>query len=310
MAKAEVQFNLRVPVDLKERIEESAKNNNRSINAEATSRLYESFLMPDKSLSVSIKALETVFLNNTSSPRKTEITHRLNEALKDINQVASTKQIQPARIAKEIGEDYAEPMERWFSGEQEPSFKQLEIIAEYLNVNPEWLQFGDQAKFIVNHIKIPTPAKAGVAWLLNDNRENQPSHVYFLRKDAKEGTLCVVKRYSDWHCQTYITPYHISEEIGVSGEASLAHLFMTWKHLYKLYVNDSKLSVKSYLIDPINFKELVYGDVHPLKIINNAIDRPWWEDIWDEKQYKIANYWDGWLSLCERIDNVIKLKKL
>lgn len=68
--------------------------------------------------------------------------------------------------------------------------------------------------------------------------------------------------------------------------------------------------MKSYLIDPINFKELVHGNIHPLNIINNTIDRPWWEDIWDEKQYKVANYWDGWLDLCNRIKQIIEIRKL
>lgn len=40
---ADIQFNLRIPADLKDRIAEAAKENNRSINAEAQSRLEQSF---------------------------------------------------------------------------------------------------------------------------------------------------------------------------------------------------------------------------------------------------------------------------
>ncbi len=43
LAMADIQFNLRIPAELKERIAESAKENNRSINAEAQSRLEKSF---------------------------------------------------------------------------------------------------------------------------------------------------------------------------------------------------------------------------------------------------------------------------
>lgn len=40
---ADIQFNLRIPAELKDRIAEAAKENNRSINAEAQSRLEKSF---------------------------------------------------------------------------------------------------------------------------------------------------------------------------------------------------------------------------------------------------------------------------
>lgn len=40
---ADVQFNLRIPEELKERIKEAANTNSRSINAEAQLRLEESF---------------------------------------------------------------------------------------------------------------------------------------------------------------------------------------------------------------------------------------------------------------------------
>ena len=40
---ADIQFNLRIPAELKDRIAEAAKENNRSINAEAQSRLEQSF---------------------------------------------------------------------------------------------------------------------------------------------------------------------------------------------------------------------------------------------------------------------------
>ncbi|MCA0973402.1 Arc family DNA-binding protein [Halomonas denitrificans] len=43
MTRADPQFKLRVPSDLKERIEKSAAENHRSMNAEIVARLSESF---------------------------------------------------------------------------------------------------------------------------------------------------------------------------------------------------------------------------------------------------------------------------
>jgi len=43
MARTDPQFNLRVPIELKQQVEEAAKESGRSINAEAVYRLGQSF---------------------------------------------------------------------------------------------------------------------------------------------------------------------------------------------------------------------------------------------------------------------------
>lgn len=44
MSREDAQFKLRLPADLREQVEQSAKNNRRSINAEIVARLEEGFL--------------------------------------------------------------------------------------------------------------------------------------------------------------------------------------------------------------------------------------------------------------------------
>lgn len=50
MARTDPQFNLRVPAELKQQVEEAAKLSGRSINAEAVYRLEQSFQNINKSL--------------------------------------------------------------------------------------------------------------------------------------------------------------------------------------------------------------------------------------------------------------------
>ena len=49
MARTDPQFNLRVPAELKQQVEEAAKLSGRSINAEAVYRLEQSFKNINKS---------------------------------------------------------------------------------------------------------------------------------------------------------------------------------------------------------------------------------------------------------------------
>ena len=61
MSKKDIQFNLRIPEELKAKIDAAAKANQRSINAEATSRLYDSFVMNDNIQVEAAKSLKTFF---------------------------------------------------------------------------------------------------------------------------------------------------------------------------------------------------------------------------------------------------------
>lgn len=142
LSKVEVQFNLRVPHELKEKVKTSAFDNNRSINAEAILRLHDSFSVSKENLSQIIKELENICKQYETSPRREAIAKRLNQCLIQMNNGLSRK-VKPARIARDLGEEYAEPMENFFEGKTEPSFKQLKILAAYFDVDPDWLLFGN-----------------------------------------------------------------------------------------------------------------------------------------------------------------------
>lgn len=66
--------------------------------------------------------------------------------------------------------------------------------------------------------------------------------------------------------------------------------------------------MKSYLLAEDQFSLLGRGEVHPLKVLRHATEALWWEDIWDSHMYPKANYWQGWLQLCERMNRVVETK--
>lgn len=78
---ADIQFNLRIPEELKEKIKEAASQSGRSINAEAQLRLEESF-NPSKSISaekvtslmdVSERLIKNLTLQNQNSYKMLEL---------------------------------------------------------------------------------------------------------------------------------------------------------------------------------------------------------------------------------------------
>src|SRR5690242_15131596 len=55
------------------------------------------------------------------SARLVEVSGRLRELLDQVNEARSASPLRPSHIAFGIGESHAEPAEKWFTGELEPS---------------------------------------------------------------------------------------------------------------------------------------------------------------------------------------------
>ncbi|OYQ77104.1 hypothetical protein B9T12_09020 [Wohlfahrtiimonas chitiniclastica] len=294
MSKVDVQFNLRVPSDLKGKVEQAAKENNRSINAEAIARLESSFQMSNQDLSVALRMFEQLLLAKTSSPRKQELADRLNLAMHNINKLPRIgAELSPAYIAYDLDEEYGEDFELYFSGQLEASFSQLEKIATYLGVDPVWLIFGKKSMYRVSYERLPRDVESAIAWLA---AERQTKQVYFLREDSNEGALLIVTRYNDWVCNIYTTPYCVSGCIGATGENDLRALFQLW---HELCEHSNGMSICGYMLDTKSYQDILTGFSHPLSILERLHRSSWWEDIWDKKMK--SSYWDGYEDLKKRI---------
>lgn len=294
MSKVDVQFNLRVPASLKERVEQAAKENNRSINAEAIARLESSFQASNQDLSVALRVFEQLLLAKTSSPRKQELADRLNLAMMTINQLPRISvELSPTRIAYDLKEEHGENFEQYFSGQLEASFSQLEQIADYLGIDSTWLIFGTKSMYKISYERLPRDVESAIAWLVAEGKTKQ---VYFLREDSDEGALLIVTRYNDWVCNIYTTPYCVSECIGAMGENDLRALFQLWNELCK---HSNGMSICGYMLDTKSYQDILAGFSHPLSVLERLHRSSWWEDIWDKTMK--SSYWDGYEDLKKRI---------
>ena len=274
-----------IPIEIWSGLEVLAKKNERSTEAEARYAL-RSWVTPE-------------IQRNERSARRNEVSTRLREALDKINQVPGSLGIKPSHIAQEIDEDYAEKVENWFTGEEEPPLKKLEAIANYLGCSSPWLIHGGNHIFTVKSAGrsvIPDDPAKCVAWLVDLNEKEKVEHLYLVREANEAGVLMVVKKYKKWHCKTYITAYHVSEVTGNGGKSALAHFSVSLELLYNL---KNMPSVTSHLLSPAEFKALYEGSIHPLVLLNHSNKSTWWEDFWDESQFIKCEYWQGWKAVCE-----------
>lgn len=249
-----------------------------------------------------------------SNARRTEVAERLGKMLQQLNAPRRGDKLRPSHIAVAIGESKAEDVEDWFLGNQEPAFKRLEAIGRELGIETPWLVHGDGPLFFTKSTRISTDPDEAVKWLMewDENGEHftRTVAVYFVRALSEAGELLIVKRSNRRHWRTYITPYHISEQIGSGGEAALMHLFGTWESLYKKRTNGGANFVASSRLARLDvFNRLCHGTENPEVLLELSENEPWWEDIWDVSMQGKHEYWQGFGSLCQRINLALESRR-
>lgn len=216
-------------------------------------------------------------------------------------------EISPSRISEQLGLTHADAFEKYFSGESEPSFDTLRAIATLLGCSGEWLVHGNWTPFAGQEYRLDRKEEA-VTWLTTGDNGLKLSKLLIVRSLSDAGQLALVKVHERGHSRTYHTQYHVSEEIGASGERELANLLEIFKDLYS---TRGSAHTKSLLVPPTLFSRLIEGKRHPLNILESHEVRtvPWWEDIWDANQYPKQDYWPGWRSLTERFGRYFALDR-
>jgi antitoxin FitA len=289
-----------VPDDVLTSLGQLATQNDRSVEAEARFAL-RSHVQP-------------LMQGEIRSTRLTQVGTRLTDALDHVNRVRAARSKRPSHVAQAIGEARAFDVEEWFIGRAEPTFAQLEKVANYLGCSREWLQHGDGRMFEVAGPSLPDNPGQAVRWLLDLDQADarQMSFLHLIREDSESGSLVIVKQYEDWHCRTSRTSIHVSEAIGAGGEGALARLSVTLQLLYGYYTSrhcKGGLVIKSYVLPRELCETLRNGTAHPLVALEDGYERPWWEDMWDEEQYAHhSGYWPGWKKLCERIARAVAFR--
>ena len=208
MGKKDIQFNLRIPEELKNKVDAAAKANQRSINAEATSRLYDSFVMNDNIQVEAAKIVEKFLRSRSPTERKKVVAERLNFVLNQLKKIHHFREFTIAELAFEIGEDTADEAEAWFRAELEPTFGQLGKVAEHTSANPNWLFFGKQTPYNIQHIRLNEYLDQDIKLLLGPDPSNEylsaskVKEIKFIHELSETGQLIILKNYEKYAVET------------------------------------------------------------------------------------------------------------
>ncbi|ESK41242.1 hypothetical protein P256_00231 [Acinetobacter nectaris CIP 110549] len=317
MKKKDIQFNLRIPEDLKLKIDEVAKINQRSINSETMSRLYDSFVMDNNVHLEAAKVIENFLQSRTPTQRKKDVAERLQFLFSEIKKSKFFSELTIAELAYKIGEDSADSAESWFRAEMEPTFNQLEKISNFLSANSNWLLFGKEKPFKIESFRFDEYLDKDLKRLLTSNpekdflKDQSVTEVKFIRSMNTEGSLFIAKLYSNRYLECFHTPYHISDVNGVGGYNSLLYLCLLFKTLEKYNSSSNHPNIYSFLLSAESSKLIESSMVHPLPLIDRLHFIPWMDDLADKLPNRLLDdhYWDGFDSLRSRLIQDFNEKK-
>jgi transcriptional regulator with XRE-family HTH domain len=291
-----VQFNLRIPAELKAFISDASKASGRSINAEAQYRLEQSFESQGGSYMEAVEELRHFFDAHLRSNRLRVLAHKLNFLLSEAQAVDSLYTPSISRIAEALGYNSVGMIEDWFEGRKEPSFAELKKLAKYFACQENWLIHDENKPFKTERFEFGFDIEDNASRLMKGDDGNEVTSLWFARNNTENGELIVIKHYDGWHGSVLSTRVHVSNKVGVGGSEHRALLSLTLKYLCKHHLQ----KIKGALISELDYNELIWAKENPIKIIDKYHHNPWIEDMWDSSMYskKSNNYWKGWHEMC------------
>lgn len=293
------QLKLRLPSDLKQKIEEIAESEKRSMNAEIVARLENSFNFQSGLVNEpnSTKLANPYLLVD----RKSEISERLIQSIEWINSYKMNS-LKYSHIAEHCGYEHGQVFLDWIKAEIEPTFKELKQVAEYFGINSEWLVHGDGKLLNVAHFDTDT---TDLDRIFNSNKQEKIENLLFIRDDSEEGNLLIIKKLEGWKIELFTTSLHLSTVNGVGGSRNLKSFAEQCKAIYK---SSYLTKTFGYLVSSQDFEKMLTLEKHPLSILKPYQASPWWEAIWDKNDaLKLKDHleskWKDWLETVELATN-------
>lgn len=276
----DAQLKIRVPSDLKQKIEEIANQEKRSMNAEIVDRLEKSFhfVAHPETNPKNLKLAHYQIID-----RKVEVAERLAHSLNLINSFKMNA-LKYSHIAKMCEYENAEIFLNWLQAKQEPSFTELEKIAAYLYVNKDWLIHGDGHPIPSSNWQIENNIDSNINSLFSyvdpvSKQESEAQKIIFVRNMSKEGNLLIIKVLKDWRVEVLTSNIHVSTYNGVGGKNMLESFARLCSQLYKSTKYLTRTN--AYLINNELFEKILTCEEHPLALLKKERTSVWWEAFWD-----------------------------
>ncbi|WP_305840177.1 FitA-like ribbon-helix-helix domain-containing protein [Photobacterium leiognathi] len=200
-------------IEILDRLNEFASTNERSVEAEVR------YALARWTESSSSKI-------NVDEQYRKNISERLIFLMQQKNNFLNSS-LKASHVAERLGCAKGSIVDQWISGEVEPTFEELDKLADYFSANPKWLKHGEGSPFNKKYERIPEQPQEAIKWLLKEERYRDLKKIVFIR--CSSGSIYLVKIYNNERTIVYTTPYVLDNSVGNGGFNAMIKLFIFGK---------------------------------------------------------------------------------
>lgn len=207
-------------------------------------------------------------------PRKTsettKIAERLQIILKLMNEARDEK-FTIAQFSRILRLKKTSDLEKYFTGEDEPTFKFLKKFTKEFGINIEWLVEGKGYPFKWDrdvYINLYEDS-------LNKIEELNPFVIYFVRAKSVNGETCLLLEVEDYKFIVLDTFIHFSGENGNGGQKQLVE----FRKLIMTLIIERNYITKGVIVSKKTFNQLYEGQIFPYSaLIRKKGNFDYWHD--------------------------------
>ena len=207
---------------------------------------------------------------------------RFRTVLELMNECRTYNKLTIAELASIAGLPRAGELERYFSGEEEPTFAFVDHFSSVFGVNHHWLKFGEVTPYIseeTRHLEATDYYDRIVSLA--------PAYIFFVQDKSTCRESGIVLKLADWKYHTLPRYWRISTEVGSTGR----HQIYSFYQLIVKLKNDGFYGrCGGRRLTPQQFVRLFGGQVFPGALIDRPMaESNWWDDFTDIiHEYPIA----------------------
>ncbi|QLE78491.1 helix-turn-helix transcriptional regulator [Francisella sp. Scap27] len=230
-----------------------------------------------------------------------KVSERFCKVLQIMNENrASCLRFTIARLAEIMNLEKISKLENIFIGKQEPSFQFIEKFSKTFGVNERWLIEGIGTPFSNN-----LQTKLYPMDYFEMIKNIKPDRIYFVKENSNRSPAFILLKISEWKYLTLRRTWHISDEVGATGQAQLYSFYSLVKKLRN--ERETYINCNGLILGGEDFNLLLSGQVFPGKFVDIGFtEKPWWDDLTDiNHSYPISSSYEEWYG-----ESFIKAQKI
>ncbi|MFA7348876.1 MAG: hypothetical protein WCZ86_14055 [Desulfurivibrionaceae bacterium] len=219
--------------------------------------------------------------SSTTNNETNKLSARFQKVLHLMNEGQRENYFNIPKLSKILGLKKISDLEKYFQGEQDPTFEFMENFSNQFGINPKWLQFGDGQAF-----ESQAPWYNDAMDYLDHILNNNPEAIYFVQSKNTERQSFLLLKISEHKYEVLPKYWHISSCVGAGGSWQIYRFYQFVQNIRK-----TKYSTKCWgiVLGKDDFWKLMQGEVFPAAILdNNRTSNFWWDDFTD-LHYKIRS---------------------